>query len=154
MSRWTHVLGIIRFEDVDKNIWPKPRVDRSERKANLIHKLFQRTVIPSGSEGPLNIQTIITDRGPTVILTGDLRDFDRENINEICEYLNKVINIIKEDKRLIGKELPMYMSVRDAMINCDIEYYEKKVIIYFDFDSEPQQFKIMELPLPKKKKNR
>lgn len=143
MSQWTHVLGVVRFDDSDRSVFPKPRVDNSVTKADIVHRIFQGD-IPGGSEGDLEVQTIITDRGPTVILTGDLRNFGRGEVDEICKYLSDSVDRIKKDERLIGQVLPVPLSVRDAIVDCNVEFYGKRVTIYFDTEGETPQFKIIE----------
>jgi len=134
MSQWTHVLGMIRFEDMDRSVWPKPRIDRSQQKADVIHDIFLRN-IPSGSEGDLDVQTIITHSGPTVVFSGDLRDFGESDIPEICKWLNDSYSSVKGNRSLFGTVLPCPMTVRDVVINCDVEYHKNKLMIVYNSDS-------------------
>jgi hypothetical protein len=151
MSQWTHVLGVIRFEDLDRNIWPKPKKDESIKRSILVNKIFQKD-IPSGSEGPLDIQTFVTHRGPTVVLTGDLRDFGLLHVEEICDYLNNAVSTIEKNKKLMSKEIGIPMVVRDAIVFCNVEYHKKQVIIFYDDESEQPKFKITKVSFKSKEK--
>jgi hypothetical protein len=130
MSKWTHFLGVIRFDSFNLNVRPEPpQKDKLVSiEVNAIHKLFQSIMEPRGSEGPIQYETILTNRGPTVIITGDLRDFGYEDLNKIVEWLNDLLEIIREyfDKN------KWIVFIRDAIINCDVEYHDDKLIIELD----------------------
>jgi len=121
MSQWTHFLGIIRFDSMSKNVWPEPRnaSDTIGREADTLYRMFHYGNVPRGSEGPIEINTIVTDRGPTVIITGDLRDYGKENLVDIPPWLNEVI----KDQQINS------LLLRDAFIKCNVEYDNKLYIV-------------------------
>ena len=88
MSQWTHLLGIIRFDSTAYNIFPEPRgkMKLMAEIANQVHDAFQRGHRPSGSEGSFQIDTVITSRGPSVLITGDLRDFGKADLQKIAAF--------------------------------------------------------------------
>ena len=128
MSQWTHILGIIRFDSMAANVWPEPpqktKVLKDEVK--FIHNLFQKGDTVSGSERPIEIQTILTNRGPTVVITGDLRDFGKKDLPKIVNWANAIIKVINKEK----KKYPTLL--RDAFINCNVEPNESFVIVLND----------------------
>ena len=133
MSIWTHVLGVIRFDSMALNCWPVPTNQNEilDEQLNLINVQFQ-SHIPDGSEGPLDVKIFITDRGPTVTITGDLRDFGVGNIEEIFNWVANNCTSIKEKvKSMIH---PMWL--RDCCIKCEVEYNEDTILIEDDYDSE------------------
>jgi uncharacterized protein with PIN domain len=135
MSQWTHVLGVVRFDSMNKNVWPEPPNKEALVKAenDLVNRIFQESKIPAGSEGPIELQTIITGRGPTVLLTGDLRDFGKEDLGEIVTWLNGLNKKIKEEAI---EERRVLLIVRDAMIYCDVEFDNNTYLIMRNEDIE------------------
>jgi hypothetical protein len=130
MSQWTHILGVVRFDSMAKNVWPEPR-NKDEivkHEADFVHDFFQRTNIPSGSEGPIEVETVITNRGPTVLLTGDLRDFGAEDLNSIVDWLNQLKGEINKS----FQNEKMMLFIRDAVINCNVEFDNRTYIITED----------------------
>lgn len=126
MSQWTHITGIIRFEDWNANVWPAPPNKNKVLADNVefVNEAFQRCQEPTGSEGPLQTDTILTSRGPTVIITGDLRDFGLGDVPEVVSWLNEVKN----------KHLESF-GIRDCLISCDVEGHETLLMIDYDYDS-------------------
>jgi len=118
MSQWTHITGVIRFDSILQNMWPEPfdKTNKAIEEVKIVHDIFQRGIEPAGSEGPIKIDTIMTNRGPTVVLTGDLRSFGVEDLKTITEWLQDRETAISKDSRL-----PMLM-VRDTNIICDVEF--------------------------------
>lgn len=124
MSQWTHFLGVIRFESLNLNSYPEPPEKQkiAINEVHFIHRYMQGGE-PSGSEGPLQVETILTKRGPTVVLTGDLRDFGKSDLNGVVEWVNEKIKQIAKSASQTG------LAVRDAFIDCNVEYHDKKYII-------------------------
>lgn len=130
MSQWTHVLGVVRFDSIAKNVWPEPR-DKDyivKTEADFVHDYFQRGDTPSGSEGPIEFQTTITGRGPTVVLAGDLRDFGKEDLVTIVDWLNK----LRENIQKSFHNEKLLLCLRDAFIYCDVEFDENTYLIKED----------------------
>ena len=133
MSQWTHILGIIRYDSMMKNIWPEP-MDKEiivREEAELVDRLFKTSILPTGSEGPIEIKTIITNRGPTVIVTGDLRDFGSEDVPEILSW---IVKVSKEIEKTCEKN-SIILMLRDGIVQCDVEGISKPIIfkeIYID----------------------
>lgn len=118
MSQWTHITGVIRFDSILQNMWPEPfdKTNKAIEETAIVHDIFQRGKEPEGSEGPVKIDTILTNRGPTVVITGDLRSFGVDDLKDVTEWLQGRTMAVEKDKRL-----PMLM-VRDTNIICDVEY--------------------------------
>ena len=117
MSQWTHVLGVVRYDSINLNVWPEPLNKKGlcESELNIIEQFFSED-IPSGSEGPLQVDFVLTYRGPTILITGDLRDFGHEDVGLIVDWLN---DRDKEMQLAIKKNSLLF--VRDASIQCDVE---------------------------------
>ena len=132
MSNWTHILGVIRFESMNANVWPEPpnKTKVLAEEAELVHVMFHAVELPHGSEGPLSVETILTSRGPTVVLTGDLRDFGKEDLPSIVKWVNERKDTIKD------------LFVRDGFIRCEIEYGSDTFIID---DSKDDDFELRKL---------
>lgn len=100
MSQWTHVNACIRFDDIRLAGLAKGQPDM---KVGLI---------PEGSEGPLEV-TIIENpdlhavAAYVALVWGDLRDFGKESVQEIIDYLNAVVD---------GR------AVRSGVAEIDVEY--------------------------------
>lgn len=127
MSQWTHILGVVRFDSMNKNVWPEPpnKDKLIKLEADFVDNFFQQSQIPSGSEGPIECQTVITDRGPTVLLTGDLRDFGKENLSEIVDWLN---TLGKEIHKVALDQCSM-LFIRDAIVHCEVEFDKATYLI-------------------------
>ena len=134
MSQWTHVLGVVRFDSINKLALPelfnKDEITVSE--ANQVYRLFVSSNLPSGSEGPIEVNTILTNRGPTVLITGDLRDFGKEDMLEILDWLNDLGR--KFYKAVIGNQ--SVMMIRDAAVRCDVEYDDSVYLITCNKDDD------------------
>ena len=94
MSTWTHVSGCIRVDSF-------PFMKQPDFKKIFIKELWDEKDdgecnMPSGSEGSLDYR-IIRNPNPdamsayTVAIFGDLRDFGKEDRNEIEEWWNRVL---------------------------------------------------------------
>lgn len=140
MSEWTHILGVIRFDSMAQICYPEPRNKKEivEAEADLVNRVFQTINSPTGSEGPLQIETRITSRGPAVLITGDLRDYGRENIDEVVTWLNESTKAVSEGAK---KENKM-MFLRDAFVNCEVEFDDHKYIIQPNADENIFELKI------------
>lgn len=133
MSQWTHVLGMIRYDYMAQNCWcsntgGKPECYNIIEKLKLLRKIY-KTNVPSGSEGPLQVSVIRSDRGPIVLFSGDLRDFGEFQIPEILKWLKLTSKSVEDS----NKELNDYLnslSLRDSIISIDIEYYKKYKVLF------------------------
>lgn len=101
MSQWVHINASIRYDSL--------RLDEDDLNT-ITSKLGQG---PQGSEGGLN-HSIWTNSGSnaiaayTVNIFGDLRDFDKEDINDIKDWFAYLtLNTV---------------SIRSAIMEIDIEY--------------------------------
>ena len=119
MSQWTHFLGLIRYDSFVCNVWPEPINKESEmlRECELVNIHWQ-TNVPGGSEGPLEIQTSQTKRGPTVSITGDLRDFGREDLGSVLDWCNDCARRVASAAMGAMKVL----FVRDALLLAEVEF--------------------------------
>ena len=126
MSQWTHVLGVIRYDSLTQNVWPEP-MDKEEtvrQEAKTIDRLFKTSPLPAGSEGPIEIKTILTNRGPTVVITGDLRDFGNEDVQEILTWITQVCNLVE----ITCETNKFLLFLRDGIIQCKVEGIEKPIV--------------------------
>jgi len=145
MSVWTHVLGVIRFDSFAKNTYPEPHNKEEFLDYELmnLNDIFKRNV-PFGSEGPIEINFVQTNRGPVMLLTADLRDFDKENVKEILNWLNDGIKeLFERQKRADSFYFKMFM-VRDCNIRCDVEF--EKEYFYIVFNWERLEFEFLKVP--------
>lgn len=138
MSQWTHILGVVRFDSMNKNVWPEPPNKEEALKAEFtfVDKCFQNSDIPNGSEGPIECQTIMTNRGPTVLLTGDLRDFGKEDLPRITEWLNALVKDMQE----VALAARCLLFVRDTMVHCQVEFDETVYLISRNEDTPDKAF--------------
>jgi len=94
MSTWTHVAGTIRVDCF-------PFMEQPNFKKIFVKKLWDEEDegdcnMPLGSEGSLDYR-IIRNPNPdamsayTVVIFGDLRDFGKENQDEIVNWWNRVL---------------------------------------------------------------
>lgn len=94
MSVWTHVAGCIRVDSF-------PFMAQPDFKKIFIKELWDEKDegecnMPNGSEGSLDYR-IIRNPDPdamsayTVLIFGDLRDFGKDDRNEIEEWWNRVL---------------------------------------------------------------
>lgn len=122
MSQWTHVIGIVRFENIEQSMSPTPPTFNPEAKRFIVHEVFSEPAsLPHGSEGPLEVQTVITKRGPSVMIIGDLRDFGVEELGEVVGWLNFCL---KESIKRTMSQIKLGgfpLGLRDAFIHCDVE---------------------------------
>lgn len=79
-------------------------------------------------------EVIMTNRGPTVVLTSDLRDFGKEDLGGIVKWLEG-IGIPSEYEGLC-------ISLRDCSIICSVEY-GSDYLIKTEFDEEDQKMKFI-----------
>jgi len=118
MSVWTHVAGIVRFDDIRiinaKLDWlgePVRWEDDDEEK-------WRNCILPCGSEGSLEYQ-IYENPDPCCVARwcvqfwGDLRDYDDEE--EIIDYFKK----ITKDK-----------WVRQGVFTIHVEFYRTRTFVY------------------------
>jgi len=118
-------------------MWPEPfdKTNKAIEETAIVHDIFQRGKEPGGSEGPIKIDTILTNRGPTVVVTGDLRSFGVKNLKEVTGWLQDRTNAALNDKRL------SMCIIRDINVICDVEY-DGLYIITYDLESKDNASKI------------
>ena len=112
----THVVGIIRFDSLLKNTTPSPAglPDFLSAQMHIVKQKF-RAFAPTGAEGSLEIDAVLTNRGPTLIITGDLRDYGVEDMEDFESWLNTTM----QDTL---KELQNQMTIkRDSVIRVHVE---------------------------------
>ncbi len=146
MSIWTHVLGVIRYDSSVLNSWPK-RYDQDEitdTEMQVVYQAYQ-SPLPRGSEGPLKIDMVLTHRGPTILVTGDLRDFGKAELQEILEWLN---NSHKYVHNFAHKHKIMFF-LRDCYIRCNVEGDDNFYIIEEEYVTDKEnphyEFKLITL---------
>ena len=94
MSTWTHVAGCIRVDSFP--FLPQPDFKKIFIKELWDEKDDGECNMPSGSEGSLDYR-IIRNPNPdamsayTVLIFGDLRDFGKEDKDEITQWWNRVL---------------------------------------------------------------
>lgn len=133
MSQWTHILGIIRYDYMAQNCWCSetdglPECYNPEEKIKLLTTLYNEN-IPEGSEGPIEVSVINSNRGPIIVLSGDLRDFGNEDVQEIVNWITAVNKEIclQNDKVIDSIDV---LVIRDSIISIDVENYPKYKIIF------------------------
>lgn len=132
MSQWTHVLGTVRYDYIAQNIWcsdtqGRPKSYNPQKKLELLQNLYEQNT-PEGSEGPIEIQVTNSERGPIVVLAGDLRDFGLEDVDSILYWLNDIDSEVAQDSKNEG--FFNSMRIRDAIIQCQVEYCEDRIMVY------------------------
>jgi hypothetical protein len=127
MSQWTHILGVIRYDSMASNCYPIPwnHNDIIAMEMDTVSRSYQAGLVPYGSEGPLEVDFKLTKRGPTVIITGDLRDFGVENLGNIVEWISESNRRILANPDMIKSMLVL----RDVFVNCNVEYNENLYVI-------------------------
>lgn len=136
MSVWMHILGIVRYDSMALNCYPGP----NNKEQIVINELVElkniyNNNLPHGSEGPIELNFVITDRGPTIVITGDLRDF--EDNQKILDWLNNSANELIEKT----EEQELFLWLRDASISCTVEGFETVIFghnITDNIDSKKQ----------------
>ena len=129
MSQWTHILGVIRFDSMGANCYPKPPEKDFilKTQASTVNAIFNSN-LPAGSEGPLEINTFLTERGPTVLITGDLRDFGKEDLREVLEWVNDCVSKAHKKYKQIKSFHELY-HLRDGIVYCEVEYDDTLYLI-------------------------
>ena len=95
MSTWTHVSGCIRIDSFQ--FMPQPDFKKIFIKNLWGEKDDGECNMPSGSEGSLDYR-IIRNPNPdamsayTIAIFGDLRDFGKEDKEELVNWWNRVLN--------------------------------------------------------------
>lgn len=95
MSTWTHVSGCIRVDSF--SFMPQPDFKKIFVKNLWDEKDDGECNMPSGSEGSLDYR-IIRNPNPdamsayTIAIFGDLRDFGKEDKEDLVNWWNKVLN--------------------------------------------------------------
>ncbi len=126
MSQWTHFLGVMRFDSMALNVWPEPhnKEDITQQEADLVYRIWSSN-LPMGSEGPIEIKTQITGRGPAVLITGDLRDFGMEELPDVLDWVNRCCQAVHEE----AEKKKICLFLRDGFVYCDIEYHKLRIIL-------------------------
>lgn len=107
MSQWTHVCGVVRYDDLRRAIY-------RARPGTFTIELPDP---PCGSEGPL---TVVTHNGQgghesfgymtAVMIFGDLRDFGEEDVPELRKWWDRITT-----------ELPKGVGVRQGVLQVEVE---------------------------------
>lgn len=146
MSQWTHVLGTIRFDYYAQVIWSsdtdgRPKCYDIQKKIKKLKNIFNKDV-PRGSEGPLEIKVINSERGPIVTISGDLRDFGSQNdIKSIINWLDKSIDKIEKYNQ--NYQFEDHLDIRDSIISINVEFSQKLIVLVFNENkSKWSQYKI------------
>lgn len=123
MSRWTHVAGSVRLDDLSFLLEERNTAKAVEKILGpmcLFEKWNEKSKIPRGSEGGIEYQ-IYTNKHDSSIarfsinFLGDLRDFDETDTVEIDKWFRKLLEEdIPSAKNMIG--------VRDAILKVEVEY--------------------------------
>lgn len=133
MSQWTHVLGAIRFDSSYRMSYPRHRRadEISEREADHIYEIFERSLVPRGSEGEIEYNITMSKRGPVIVLTADLRDFCKEDIEEIFDWIKIVISRISDWSNRENS----YLFLRDVNVSIQVESDPNVYLITDNYDS-------------------
>lgn len=113
MSIWTQVLGVVRFDCQGSN-----KKIIHNKGLPIILKAFSHAM-PEGSEGPVEIKAIQTERGPTLLVTGDLRDFYSNDVISVLAWLNESLELIKN----MDAYDRLFMHIRDGVVYCNVSCY-------------------------------
>ena len=144
MSQWTHFLGVMRFDSMALNVWPEPHNKEAitNKEADFVHRIWSYNS-PMGSEGRMEIKTQITNRGPTVLIVGDLRDFGLADLDEVLTWVNNCCRDVRKEAEAEG----LIMFLRDGFVYCDVEFYKTRLIIEDESVSatDPERFYIIEV---------
>ena len=135
MSQWTHVAGSIRFDALRGFGLPGQNPADWIGPTNLWEEDNEDSTIPAGSEGSLNYTVAENPEQSSlaaysVDIFGDLRDFGREDVGEIEQWLAKITE---------GK------MVRQGVIQVEVE---SGPTIIFSYDSDASKWLRMEAPAP------
>jgi len=138
MSQWTHITGIVRFESYNSNVWPVPpnQAKLLMEEVALVNSLFQRLQPPAGSEGPLQTDALLTNRGPTVVVTGDLRDFGRAEVDGVLTWVKECVALV---------EKVAHVFLRDVSIRCSVECVGEFMIVDLCDDVHDDEIVLVEL---------
>ena len=148
MSIWTHVAGTIRIDHLRSfDINPTPDFDNIFKKfiytdtldISELRKGAEECNMPTGSEGSLDYRVIENPNendicAYTVVIFGDLRDFGKDNINEIKDWwknmLSKfamirqaVLQIQPEDGETLILIIKIQMEMKDLLV-LQVDYYK------------------------------
>lgn len=146
MSQWTHVLGLIRYDYWAQNCWcsdtdGKPEYYNVKEKINSLNKIYKHNV-PTGSEGSLEVSITNSNRGPIVRISGDLRDFGLSDVKGIIKWLNTSHKEVEKENKSTNVSGNI-LTIRDSVINIDVEYYKNNKIVLFSQSN--RKFKIVEI---------
>ena len=125
MSIWTHVNGSIRIDTFEGLIDSKITLNK------LLGKFYDECELPGGSEDLLTLNhsfTLITKSQSMITLSfsGDLRDFDKSDVNDIL--IPWIKNLTKDQ------------CVRQGFVQIEIEFPE----IYIDMRYKEEEWHIKE----------
>lgn len=127
MSQWTHVAGVIRFDDL-MNTSGRPDLGNT-CNFDSSEEAWDRCSVPCGSEGSLQHSMWINPEpnhlaAYVCTFWGDLRDYSNEQ--EIVDYFKRITK-----GRLI----------RQGCFLIDVEYQFKKAYI---FNDDKQEFEVLQ----------
>lgn len=120
MSQWTHVLGAIRFDSSYRMSYPRHRRadELAEWEADHIYEILERSYAPMGSEGGIEYNITMSKRGPVVVLTADLRDFGREDVEGIFDWIRAIASQVKE----WADSGNSFLLLRDVNVGIQVEF--------------------------------
>lgn len=141
MSRWTHISGVIRFDNYSSlmDFESEEKIDEVKILKEVLGPIStfanpgETCTLPLGSEGSLEykIDKIPDDSlipNLNVLFYGDLRDYGGK----------KDIKIFQKWLKTLVKELPNYLSVRNAVFELDDSYHDYRLI--FSWADESKKF--------------
>lgn len=145
MSQWTHPMGTVRFDSFNNNVYPPPPNKKRIIQAELeqIQSSFQETkLLPAGSEGPVEYKIFLTDRGTTVLVIGDLRDYGKDDLMDFPRWLNDVYAIYK-----LKKPYGIPLIVRDCFIRLEVEFCDDLYFVTYDLEQQFCLYKVNQKPI-------
>ena len=122
MSQWTHVTALIRYDAV-LAMMGEPITKEELGEISTFENPIDDTIIPCGSEGSLEYEILKTGGDSSlacraVAFWGDLRDFGKneiEDVKSILDYLDK----ITKDK-----------MIRSGVVEITVEFRHKHLYHY------------------------
>jgi len=129
MSTWAHVLGLIYYDYWAMSTHPRPADASMERACEYIYREAQNRAIPCGSEGGLSLDICKGSRGPILVFSGDLRDY--ENEAEILKFVKSMCDL-PENWNKKHNNVAQCVDVRNLCVSVHVEF--KDYIIVYDYD--------------------
>ena len=142
MSRWTHISGAVRLDDLSV-ILPirntKGTIEKILGPISTFEDWNEDCKLPTGSEG--SIEYVIQENPHehsiarfNILFYGDLRDFDSSDLETIDTWFKK---LLLED----FKSNMTMLNIRDAVLKVECELAENYILYYIN-----NEIKRVELP--------